>query len=184
MTAIAVSSTSGEAETSPTDDLLLGFVLLGAALSIWASIQFNQDVLVEKAMRDQRGSSSWVETNLSKKSTDGHPKIEVSTDRASTEVLETFGLQVPAIGPNEKASEPAVDINTASLEALVSTGVFTDQQIDKIVSKQGHGGFRTIDEVRIFLDLQPHELAQMMKAVSLVPPTDRKPKGRKRIVDF
>lgn len=180
----SVALTSGETEPTPTDDLLTGLLLAASVFGIWASVKFNQDVLVEKAVKDQGKPESWVESNLGGPTNSSSTRIETSADETTADLLDNYGIEVPSTGEPMERDQHAVDMNSATIQDLAATGVFTDQQIVKIMAKQESGGFQTIEEVRIYLDLKPHELAKVSRSFSVVPKEGKKPSVRKRIVDF
>jgi DNA uptake protein ComE-like DNA-binding protein len=106
-------------------------------------------------------------------------------DTATESILATSGLSPVGPGPDEKPRTPLLDVNSASLQELVKSGVFSDDQLMAVVKKRESRPFRSIDELRVALDLKPHEFAQVRKKVEVTQtgpqPT---PSPSSRIVDL
>jgi|GEM_PF-6184237 DNA uptake protein ComE-like DNA-binding protein len=158
-------------------------LLISFALAIGGSHYFNRDVLVEKARRLHTPQDDWLKTNFGV-TAPAAPLVK-KMDLATEQVLSASGLGSPPQETQEPEASALLDVNTATLQQLVSVTLFSDDQVMSITKQRETRPFQTLDELRVFLDLKPHELAEVKKRVEVTsssPSNPRLPSGR--IVDL
>ncbi len=165
-------------------------IMLAFVLSVAAAHYFNRDVLVEKARRLHSPQDDWLTTNFGVTAPVGEP-ITQKMDRGTEQLLAANGLaQKSPVEPKPeepKNQEPSglLDINTASLQEIVNLGIFSDDRVMAIVRQRDSRPFQSLDELRVLLDLKPHELAEVKKVAEVQSSSPQVPKNSSgRIVDL
>ena len=158
--------------------------LLSIFLAIWGAHYLNRDVLIEKVRRAHRLNDDWVSSNFGVASSKAEPLRPVMNSQTET-VLESAGLIEDEAIRAEGYTPELVDVNSASIQSLIGSGALSDNQVMQLVSRRETQQFQSIDEVRVFLDLKPHEFAKVRKLLQaqLSSPTSPE-KSAGRIVDL
>jgi DNA uptake protein ComE-like DNA-binding protein len=165
-------------------------IMLAFFLCFGAAHYFNRDVLVEKARRLHSPKDDWLKTNFGVTAPVGE-SIDQKMDLGTEQLLAANGL-VPeglVIQETEQVKKRVItgllNINTASLQDIVTLGIFSDDRVMAIIQQRDSRPFQSLDELRVFLDLKPHELAEVKKVIevqSSPPMVPKNPSGR--IVDL
>lgn len=188
--------------------LLTIAIFFVCGMAIWATIKFNSDVLVWKAMRDEV-TENWVADNLGiakqaftkpigtaksfidgslySGSVGGAPQtadeqpITVRLDEKTKEILIDAGLS-NSIPSNRENFEGILEINKSDAKELSDSKLFTVQQLDLILSRRSAMPFKSLEDLRLALDLKPHELSKLSKVLRFSFESDSAP-GSGRILD-
>lgn len=174
---IANSVTEGE----PNYDLISSIgtfgLLASCAFGFWATVKFGSDVLVWKATKDEI-STDWVEANL------GIPTKKLQHPPRTRDLRQTQNKEpiVPIIEPgtqhmlsdvglNPKSAltqnnfEGTLEVNSASEQELKNSSLFTDDQILLVMNRRKAMQFKSIEDLRLTLDLKPHEIVRLGKVI-------------------
>lgn len=166
---------------TPEENMITAAAFVMIAFNLWMSFYLQKDWLVWAVSK--KGKGSWVEENLKIK-TVSRDQVRVNRtkqaklDSGSRLFLDSSDLlAAPAEAPIDNQSvlaEPIhetasskeqkieLDINEASLGSLLKLPGVTDVIAEKILlERQARGGFKSFEEVRIALDLKPHEVAKL-----------------------
>lgn len=166
---------------TPEENMITAAAFVMIAFNLWMSFYLQKDWLVWVVSR--KGKGSWVEENLKIKTVSREQALvgrtkQAKLDSGSKLILDSSDLiaepsEAPFVNQtvrqepvNEKASakEPNIelDINEASLGSLLKLPGVTDVIAEKILlERQARGGFKSFEEVRVALDLKPHEVAKL-----------------------
>jgi hypothetical protein len=158
--------------------------LFSIFLAIWGAHYLNRDVLIEKVRRAHRLNDDWVSSNFGVASPKSEPLRPVMNSQTES-VLEGAGLIDDETIRTEGATPELVDVNSASINSLIRSGALSDNQVVQLVSRRDTQPFQSIDEVRVFLDLKPHEFAKVRKLLQTRVSSPTAPeKSAGRIVDL
>lgn len=157
------------------ENLLTAFTLAMVAFNIWMSFYLQKDWLIWVVTK--KGKGSWVEENLNIKTVS---RQEATADRARQEKKvsgsQLFGdasdlvadAPAPVIEPAlkteppQQADTPLLDVNEASIGALLKVPGLSEAHAEKIlIERKSRGGFRSFEELRLSLELKPHEVAKL-----------------------
>jgi hypothetical protein len=184
LTIVVMSQLSDSETTTPLDDLIFGMFLAFWAAAVWFSNRFNGDVLVAKALRATEGkSANWVSENIELRGSERPAVFAAKIDASSSQVLEQSGLDAAGQKPSDDRTV-SMDLNTASSSELESSGIFTAEQVQTITEKQKSGGYKSLDELRVQLNLKPHEYSRVVSHYNIRTVPAKKSGRSRRVVDL
>jgi hypothetical protein len=189
LTIVVMSQLSDSETTTPLDDLIFGMFLAFWAAAVWFSNRFNGDVLVAKALRATEGKSAnwvsenWVSENIELRGSERPAVFAAKIDASSSQVLEQSGLDAAGQKPSDDRTV-SMDLNTASSSELESSGIFTAEQVQTITEKQKSGGYKSLDELRVQLNLKPHEYSRVVSHYNIRTVPAKKSGRSRRVVDL
>lgn len=166
---------------SPAENAMTAVILAMVAFNIWMTFYMQKDWLVWAATK--KDDSSWVEDNLKIKTVSQATVTAERTRQAKVDSgSQLFGdasdliadaptpevdsaveeaVKVEAKEPEEEKSS-TVDVNSASIGSLLKVPGITEEHAEKIiVERKSRGGFKSFDELRLTLELKPHEVAKL-----------------------
>lgn len=176
--------TEGAVEEAPraatiTENIYGFFTLTMIAFNVWMFYHLRNDYLVWKAKK-ATVSGSWVEQNLKIKSTSVRsPKAKSKPNSVAQSAPDSFIGQLDedadslfadraqALRPATKepqvvaGKQEEVDIATATLDELVKIEGLSEQQAQTIIAERAKRAISTEDELRVVLQLKPHEFAKL-----------------------
>jgi DNA uptake protein ComE-like DNA-binding protein len=195
--------TEGAVEEAPraatlTENIYSFFSFTMIAFNVWMFYYLKNDYLVWKAKK-ATASGSWVEENLRIKSTSVRkPKAKAEPNPTSESDPDSIVGQIeddadsmladrsqpvkPAIQESLVApgKHEEVDIATATLEELAKIDGLTQQQAQKILIERGKRAISSEDELRVILQLKPHEFAKLRGVFAFT----RRPGSPGRVLDI
>lgn len=163
------------------ENLMTASSLALIAFNFWMSFYLQKDWLLWVVTK--KGKGSWVEENLNIRTI---PRESVNADRTRKAKVDSgsqlFGdasdliADAPApvvdqkieqvvapqtTGPEEPAVE-SIDVNQASIGALMKVPGLSEAHAEKIlIERKARGGFKSFEELRVTLELKPHEVAKL-----------------------
>lgn len=157
------------------ENLLTAFSLVLIAFNIWMTFYLQKDWLLWVVTK--KGKGSWVEENLNIKTiarTDltSERTRQVKIDSGSKLYGDASDLVADAPAPiieshpklesSEKTEVPLLDVNKASITELLKIPGLSESNAEKILlERKSRGGFKSFEELRLTLQLKPHEIAKL-----------------------
>lgn len=173
-------------------------ILTMIAFNVWMFFYLKNDYLVWKAKK-ATASGSWVEQNLKIKTTsvrsqrgksEPNPAAQSAPDSLMGQLEEDadslLADRAKAVKPANKEPQAVagkheeVDITTATLEELVKIEGLSEHQAQTIITERAKRAISSEDELRVILQLKPHEFAKMRGIFTFT----RRPAGSGRVLDI
>lgn len=142
------------------------------AFNIWMLFFLKNEWLVWRAKKEIASGGSWVENNLKIK-TVGLSKSPTRENRSgddlinklqadSSELIEPNG-ETAVVEPLKPAPkiQPKLELNSASANELLDSGLLSEQQISALVSIRTQRSITSDDDLRMALSLKPHEFLKV-----------------------
>ena len=161
--AVALAPTEDTQPTTDTASSLFALLLIiPIVIGLWATTSFGKDVWVWKAMRDQV-TGDWFSQNFGESvQPPAAELIQPKMSPITAEAIQDAGLVTQTKKSNFTGT---IEINKASQESLEETGLFTAEQVRKILDRRDNRPIRNQDELRLLLELRPHELVSVAKHI-------------------
>ena len=160
---LALLPQEGSETTDSVTTLLALLLLLPIIVAFWATSAFGKDVLVWKSMRDQV-TGDWFSQNFGDAvKLPPSDVIEPKLSPKAVSAMQDAGL-VSSTGKSDFSGN--ISINLAPRESLESSELFTSQQLQKILDRRSSRPIRNQEELRLLLELRPHEVVSLSKHVN------------------
>jgi len=174
------------------------FILTMIAFNVWMFFYLKNDYLVWRAKK-ATASGSWVEQNLKIKTSSVRlPKVKSEPKPVAQSAPDSLmgqleedadslladraqevkpATQEPQLGAGKQEE---VDIATATLEQLVKVEGLSEQQAQTIITERAKRVISSEDELRVVLQLKPHEFAKLRGIFAFT----RRPGRSGRVLDI
>jgi DNA uptake protein ComE-like DNA-binding protein len=157
------------------ENLLTAFSLALVAFNIWMSFYLQKDWLLWVVAKKSKGS--WVEENLKIKTVtrsdltaqrNRQAKIDSGSKLfgdASDLIADAPAPSMdtpPKLKPLTSTDVLPLDVNQASISDLLKIPGLSEAHAEQIViERKSRGGFKSFEELRLTLQLKPHEIAKL-----------------------
>ena len=179
----------------------IGSVLFFITLvfGFWATVKYGSDVLVWKATKGEKKSNDWVEENLGI-SREIHRPEDYRDNLATNAAVQSTAPITPksdsltrqtlldaGLSSNTTSSESKfvgiLEINLASEQEIEKSELFTQEQLEVLVARRNSMPFKSMEDLRLTLDLKPHEMVKLGKVLRFTNNGDSK-SSPGRVLDF